>query len=54
MKIKVSRHNLVIHPLSRFFCEEVELSNMITAYIMHIPNTLSLSLARNNRKQKSQ
>ena len=28
--------------------EEVELSNTRTAYIMHIPNTLSLSSARNN------
>ena len=32
--------------------EEVELSNTCTAYIMHIPNTLSLILARNIRKQK--
>ena len=32
--------------------EEVELSNTRTAYVMHIPNTLSLTSARNNRKQK--
>ena len=29
--------------------EEVELSNTRTAYVMHIPNTYSLILARNNR-----
>jgi len=34
--------------------EEVELSNMRTAYVMHIPNTLSLTSARSNRKQKFQ
>ena len=34
--------------------EEVELSNTRTAYVMHIPNTLSLTSARNNRKQKFQ
>ena len=43
------------HPLSRFFLrEEVELSNTRTAYVMHIPTTLSLTSARNNRKQKLQ
>ena len=34
--------------------EEVELSNTRTAYVMHIPNTLSPTLARNNRNQKFQ
>ena len=34
--------------------EEVELSNTRTAYVMHIPTTLSLTSARNNRKQKLQ
>ena len=34
--------------------EEVELSNTRTASVMYIPNTLSLTLARNNRKQKLQ
>ena len=34
--------------------EEVELSNTRTAYVMHIPNTLSLTSARNNSKQKFQ
>ena len=34
--------------------EEVELSDTHTAYIMHIPNTLSLISARNNRKLKFQ
>ena len=34
--------------------EEVELSNTRTAYVMHIPNTLSLTSARNNHKQKFQ
>ena len=34
--------------------EEVELSNTRTAYVMHIPNTLSLISARNNRKRKFQ
>ena len=34
--------------------EEVELSNTRTrtAYVMHIPSTLSLISARNNRKRK--
>ena len=34
--------------------EEVELSNTRTASVMHIPNTLSLTSARNGRKQKFQ
>ena len=34
--------------------EEVKLSNIRTAYIMHIPNTLSLISARRNRKGKFQ
>ena len=34
--------------------EEVELSNMRTAYVMHIPNTLSLISASNNRERKFQ
>ena len=34
--------------------EEVELSNTRTAYVMQIPNTLSLTSARNNSKQKFQ
>ena len=34
--------------------EEVELSNTRTAYIMHIPNTLSITSAGNNSKQKFQ
>ena len=33
--------------------EEVELSNMRTAYVMHIPNTLSLISASNNREENS-
>ena len=32
--------------------EEAELSNPGTAYVMHIPNTLSLMSATNNRKRK--
>ena len=51
MKIKVSRHKLNTIEVLR---EEVELSNTRTAYVMHIPNTLSLTSARNNRKQKFQ
>ena len=50
MKIKVNKHKLNIHYLR----EEVELSNTRTAYVMHIPTTLSLTSARNNRKQKLQ
>ena len=34
--------------------EEVGLSNTCTASVMHIPNTLSLTSARNDRKQKFQ
>ena len=33
---------------------EVELSNTCAAYVMHIPNTPSLTSARNNRRQKFQ
>ena len=49
MKIKVSKHKLNIYNR-----EEVELSNSRTPYVMHIPNTLSLTSARNNSKQKFQ
>ena len=49
MKIKVNKHKLNIH-----YREEVELSNTRTAYVMHIPTTLSLTSARNNRKRKLQ
>ena len=52
MKIKVSKHNSNI--TTEVLREEVELSNTRTAYVMHIPNTLSLTSARNNRKQKFQ
>ena len=31
-----------------------ELSNTRTAYVMHIPNTLSVTVPRNNRNQKFQ
>ena len=48
MEIKVSKHKLNV------LREEVKLSNTRTAYVMHIPNTLSLTSARNNRKQKFQ
>ena len=54
MKIKVSKYNLNIHYRGSPGSEEVELSNTRTAYVMHIPNTLSLTSARNNRKQKFQ
>ena len=54
MKIKVSKYNLNIHYGGSPGREEVELSNKRTAYVMHIPNTLSLTSARNNRKQKFQ
>ena len=49
MKIKVSKHKLKTH-----YREEVELSNTRTAYVTPIPNTLSLTSARNNSKQKFQ
>ena len=48
MEIKVSKHKLNV------LREEVKLSNTRTAYVMHIPNTLTLTSARNNRKQKFQ
>ena len=54
MKIKVSKYNLNIHYRGSPGREEVELSNTRTAYVMHIPTTLSLTSARNNRKQKLQ
>ena len=54
MKIKVSKYNLNIHYRGSMGREEVELSNTRTAYVMHIPNTLSLTSARNNSKQKFQ
>ena len=47
MEIKVSKHNLNIH--YQVLREDVELSNTRTAYIMHIPNTLSLTSEGNNR-----
>ena len=53
MKIKVNKHKLNIH-YPEVLREEVELSNTRTAHVMHIPTTLSLTLARNNRKQKLQ
>ena len=54
MKIKVSKYNLNIHYGGSRGREDVELSNKRTAYVMHIPNTLSLTSARKNRKQKFQ
>ena len=52
MKIKVSKHKLNIH--YRGSPWGVELRNTRTVYVMHIPNTLRLTSARNNRKQKFQ
>ena len=37
---------------SKWVSPSRELSNKRTAYVMHIPNTLSLILARNNRRRK--
>ena len=54
MKVKVSKYNLNIHYRGSPGREEVELSNTRTAYVMHIPNTLSLTSVRNNSKQKFQ
>ena len=54
MKIRVTKYILNIHYRGSPGREEVELSNTSTAYVMHIPNTLHLTLARNNRKQKFQ
>ena len=46
-------HEKPLAPRVRFsVIEEVELSNTRTAYVIHIPNTLSLTSKRNNRKQK--
>ena len=53
MKIRVNKHKLNIHYIE-VLSEEVELSNTRTAYVMHIPSPLSLTSARNNRKQKLQ
>ena len=52
MKIKVNKHKLT--STIEVLCEEIELSNTRTAYVTHIPTTLSLTSARNNRKQKLQ
>ena len=49
MKIKVNKHKSSTIEVLR---EEVKLSNTRTAYVMHIPNTLSLTSARNNSKEK--
>ena len=54
MKINVSKYNLNIHYRDPPGRKEVELSNTRTAYVMYIPNTLSLTSARNNRKQNFQ
>ena len=54
MKIKVNKQKLNIHYRGYVLREEVELRNTRTAYVMHIPTTLSLTSARNNRKQKLQ
>ena len=53
MKIRVNKHKLNIHYIE-VLSEEVVLSNTRTAYVMHIPTPLSLTSARNNRKQKLQ
>ena len=53
MKIRVNKHKLNIHYIE-VLSEEVVLSNTRTAYVMRIPNTLSLTSARNNSKQKFQ
>ena len=47
----MSKYKLT-YPLGEVLREEVELSNTRTAYVMNIPNTHSLTSARNNRKQK--
>ena len=52
MKIKVSKHKLKF--TIKVLYEEVKLSNTRTAYVMHVPNTLTLTSARNNCKQKFQ
>ena len=58
MKIKVSKHKQEPGTSStstiEVLREVVELSNTGTAYVMYIPNTLSLTLARKNSKQKFQ
>ena len=48
MKIKVSKHKLNIHGTIEVLREEVELSNTRTAYVMHIPTTLSLDNSQIN------
>ena len=48
MKIKLSKAAIEV------LREEVELSYSRTAYVMHIPNRLSLTSARNNSKKKFQ
>ena len=47
----MSKYKLT-YPLGEVLHEEVELSNTRTAYVMYIPNTDSLTSARNNRKEK--
>ena len=56
MNIKVSKYKFNIHS-ARFSVRKSNSAThlqLITAYVMHISNTLSLISARNNRKQKFQ
>ena len=48
----MSKYKLTSTRRGTVLLEEVELSNTRTAYVMNIPNTHSLTSARNNRKQK--
>ena len=54
MKIKVSYISTSLTSTIGVLREEVEPSNTRTAYVLHIPNTLSLISARNNHKRKFQ
>ena len=50
----MNKYKLNIHYRGSPLREEVELINTRTAYVMHIPTTLSLASVRNNRKPKLQ
>ena len=53
MKIKVSKHKLNMHYRGSPRGGRTQ-QHAYFAYVMHIPNTLSLTSARNNSKQKFQ
>ena len=52
LKWKSKRDSIRLTSTIEVLRQKVELSNTRTAYVMHIPNTLSLISARDNRNRK--